>query len=66
MRNFLIQERDAVMENTILSLTHNSLPRVVGGHVRLSDQQGLGIEMDWTEWTGVSLSHAEHAVSGDR
>ena len=49
-RNFLIQEWDAVMENTFLGLTRNSFPKVVNGQVRLSDQPGLGIEMNWAEW----------------
>ena len=50
VRNFLIQEWDAVMENTFLSVTRNSFPKVVDGHVQLSGQPGLGIEMDWSEW----------------
>jgi galactonate dehydratase len=50
VRNFLIQEWDAVMENTFAGLTRNSFPKVAAGHVRLSDQPGLGIEMDWDEW----------------
>jgi len=50
VRNFLLQEWDAVMENLFRSLTRNSFPSVAAGHVRLSDQPGLGIEMDWSEW----------------
>ena len=49
-RNFLIQEWDAVMEDTFLALTRGSFPKVVDGHVTLSGRPGLGIEMDWAAW----------------
>jgi L-alanine-DL-glutamate epimerase-like enolase superfamily enzyme len=49
-RNFLIQEWDAVMEDTFQSLTFGMFPKVTRGHIRLTDKPGLGIEMDWNEW----------------
>jgi galactonate dehydratase len=49
-RNFLIQEWDAVMEDKFLPLTFGTFPKVLAGHLRLSDKPGLGIEMDWREW----------------
>ena len=50
VRNFLIQEWDAVMEDTFGPVTRGSFPKVAGGHVTLSEKPGLGIEMDWAEW----------------
>jgi galactonate dehydratase len=50
VRNFLIQEWDAIMEDTFMTLTRGSFPKVNRGHVALSDKPGLGIEMDWAEW----------------
>ena len=50
IRNFLIQEWDAVMEDRFVSLTDGTFPKVTDGHVRLSDRPGLGIEMNWNEW----------------
>ena len=49
MRNFLIQEWDAVMEHEFVKLTRGTFPKVVNGHVTLSDRPGLGVEMDWAE-----------------
>jgi galactonate dehydratase len=48
VRNFLIQEWDAVQEEIFTSITRGTFPKVVTGHVSLSDKPGLGIEMDWT------------------
>jgi L-alanine-DL-glutamate epimerase-like enolase superfamily enzyme len=50
VRNFLIQEWDAVMEDTFMTLSRGSFPKVNRGHVALSDKPGLGIDMDWAEW----------------
>lgn len=47
VRNFLMQEWDASMEPLFARLTRGSFPRVSNGHVTLSSQPGLGIEMDW-------------------
>lgn len=47
VRNFLMQEWDASMEPLFARLTRGSFPRVRNGHVTLSSQPGLGIEMDW-------------------
>jgi galactonate dehydratase len=49
VRNFLMNEWDAVMEETFLGLTRGTFPKVAAGHVTLSDRPGLGIEMDWAE-----------------
>jgi galactonate dehydratase len=58
IRNFLIQEWDAGMEDTFVKLTRGTFPRVSKGHVTLSDKPGLGIEMDWAEWD------RQHAYQG--
>jgi galactonate dehydratase len=50
VRNFLIQEWDAVMEDVFVKLTRGTFPKVADGHVRLADKPGLGIEMDWAEF----------------
>ncbi len=50
VRNFLIQEWDAVMEEPFGPVTRGTFPKVVDGHVTLSGRPGLGIEMDWAEW----------------
>jgi galactonate dehydratase len=50
VRNFLIQEWDAIMEDTFQPVTRGTFPKVSAGHVHLSDRPGLGIEMDWSEW----------------
>ena len=34
------------MKHAFLELTRGFVPRVTGGHVRLSEKPGLGIEMD--------------------
>jgi galactonate dehydratase len=49
MRNFLIQEWDAAMEAEFVKLTRGTFPKVLNGHVTLSESPGLGIEMDWAE-----------------
>jgi galactonate dehydratase len=49
VRNFLIQEWDAALENTFAGITRGTFPSVTTGHVVLSDRPGLGIEMDWAE-----------------
>jgi len=47
IRNFLIQEWDAVQEPLFTELTRGTFPVVKDGHVTASDRPGLGIEMDW-------------------
>jgi galactonate dehydratase len=47
VRNFLIQEWDAVQETLFTELTRGTFPLVKRGHVSLSDRPGLGVEMDW-------------------
>ena len=49
VRNFLIQEWDAAMEETFTAMTRGTFPIVKNGHVTLSDSPGLGIEMDWAD-----------------
>ena len=49
VRNFLIQEWDAAMEETFTGITRGTFPIVKNGHVTLSDSPGLGIEMDWAD-----------------
>jgi galactonate dehydratase len=50
VRNFLIQEWDAIMEDTFQPVTRGTFPKVNAGHARLTDRPGLGVEMDWSEW----------------
>ena len=47
VRNFLIQEWDAVQETLFTELTRGTFPLVKRGQVSLSDRPGLGVEMDW-------------------
>jgi galactonate dehydratase len=49
VRNFLIQEWDAQMQDTFATVTRGTFPAVRDGHATLSDGPGLGIEMDWAE-----------------
>jgi galactonate dehydratase len=49
VRNFLIQEWDAQMQDTFETVTGGTFPAVRDGYVKLSDRPGLGIEMDWAE-----------------
>jgi galactonate dehydratase len=49
VRNFLIQEWDAVHEDLFVGITRGTFPKVLAGHVSLSEKPGLGIEMDWPE-----------------
>ncbi len=49
VRNFLMQEWDTGMEARFAEVCRGTFPRVVRGHVTLSDRPGLGIEVDWTE-----------------
>ncbi|MEX2262871.1 MAG: mandelate racemase/muconate lactonizing enzyme family protein [Bryobacteraceae bacterium] len=50
VRSFLMQEWDADMEPAFLGITRGTFPKVVNGHVTLSDKPGLGIEIDWVEF----------------
>ena len=50
VRNFLIKEWDAAMEPIFTGVTKGTFPIVKNGHVALSDQPGLGLEMDWPEF----------------
>jgi len=47
VRNFLIQEWDAVMEPVFSEVTRSTFPLAVKGQVTLPSSPGLGIEMDW-------------------
>lgn len=49
VRNFLIQEWDAVMEPVFAAVTRGTFPLVKNGQITLSGRPGLGIEMDWAE-----------------
>ncbi|MEJ7608972.1 MAG: mandelate racemase/muconate lactonizing enzyme family protein [Bryobacteraceae bacterium] len=49
VRNFLIQEWDAGMEQAFTRITRGTFPRVIRGHVTLSTKPGLGLELDWGE-----------------
>lgn len=49
IRNFLIQEWDAAMEPIFTAITRGTFPRVRNGQVTLSNQPGLGLDMDWAE-----------------
>jgi galactonate dehydratase len=49
VRNFLIQEWDAVYEDLFNDVTRGTFPKVSAGHVSLSEKPGLGIEVDWAE-----------------
>lgn len=49
VRNFLMQEWDAGQEETFVSITRGTFPRVRSGMVTLRDAPGLGVEMDWGE-----------------
>lgn len=60
VRNFLMQEWDAQMQDTFTGVTRGTFPPVAKGHVTLSDRPGLGIEMDWAE---MGRHHAYKAQS---
>jgi L-alanine-DL-glutamate epimerase-like enolase superfamily enzyme len=49
VRNFLMQEWDAQMQDTFETVTRATFPAVRDGSVTLSERPGLGIEMDWAE-----------------
>jgi galactonate dehydratase len=49
VRNFLIQEWDAQMQDVFAAVTRGTFPPVRDGHVTLPDRPGLGIDMDWAE-----------------
>ncbi len=47
VRNFLIQEWDTAMQPVFSEITRSTFPTAIKGHVTLSSNPGLGIEMDW-------------------
>ncbi len=50
VRNFFMQEWDAVHDPVFAELTRGSAPAPVRGTVTPPSKPGLGIEMDWTLW----------------
>lgn len=50
VRNFFLQEWDAVHDKAFADVTRGTALRPVRGTVTPSDRPGLGVEMDWAEW----------------
>jgi galactonate dehydratase len=50
VRNFFMQEWDAVNNEVFTELTRGTYPLPVQGKVTPPSKPGLGIEMDWTTW----------------
>jgi galactonate dehydratase len=49
VRSFLMNEWDGYNMHLLHELTGGTLPKVVKGHVRLSDKPGLGLTMDFAD-----------------
>jgi galactonate dehydratase len=52
VRNFWMQEWDAVHDRLFVELTRGTHTMPKAGAVTPSSQPGLGIEMDWVQWEG--------------
>lgn len=50
VRNFFLQEWDAVHDAVFTDLTNGTCSVPKSGTVRPSDRPGLGLEMNWREW----------------